>query len=320
MHPIERLRYVARADGAGVSVLVDAAARALSGLGDDHAGLVTGCRQMVDRHPAIGPMWWLTSRMLCATAPEREAWSAIEAMEHDTTPRSLCSELPAEAVTVVLGWPELTSGALNRRGDLRVRAVDTLGEGSLLAEVLSDAGLDATGVPEPGLGAAVADADLLVLEALAVGPTGFVAVAGSRAAAAVARHAGKPVWVVAGVGRLLPARLWEAVLGRLDARGEPWDAAEEVVPLDLIDVVAGPWGVGPVAEALGHTDCPVAAELSKGVYAPGTFQRATDGPPVDARGGRRTSGGSGAGAGSGARAGGGAGAGGSGGGRRRRRR
>ncbi|HEY2428172.1 MAG TPA: hypothetical protein VGI06_04515 [Acidimicrobiales bacterium] len=279
MHPIERLRYVARADGAGVTNLVEAAARALAGLDDDHAALVTGCRQMVDRHPTVGPMWWLTSRMLCGDDPRREAWGVVEALDADPTPRQLAAVLPEEAVLVVLGWPELTAQALHRRGDIRVRAVDALGEGGPLADTLSEAGLDAVDVPEPGLGAAVADADGVVLEALAVGPDGLVAVAGSRAAAAVARHAGKRVWVVSGEGRMLPARVWETLLGRLDGRGEPWDAAEEVVPLDLVDAVVGPWGTSPPAEAVAHSACPVAAELAKGVYAPGTYHS----PPDEAR-------------------------------------
>ena len=282
MHPIERLRYVARADGAGVSNLVEAAARALAGLDDDHAALVTGCRQMVDRHPTVGPMWWLTSRMLCGDDPRHEAWEVVESLDADPTPRELAAALPEEAVVVVLGWPELTAQALHRRGDLRVRAVDALGEGAPLADTLAEAGLDAVDVPEPGVGAAAADADLVLIEALAVGPDGLVAVAGSRAAAAVARHSGRQVWVVAGAGRMLPGRLWEALLGRLDLGGEPWDAAEEVIPLDLVDRVVGPWGASATAEALTHVDCPVAPELSKGVYAPGTYR-----PPASGPGSRR---------------------------------
>lgn len=272
-HPIERLRYVARVDGAGVVQLVQAAARGLAGLGDDHAGLVTGCRQMVDRHPSVGPLWWLTSRMLCSSAPEREAWEVCDALEADPTPREVARHVPDDAVIVVLGWPEVSAGALHRRGDLRVRVIDTMREGAELADALSDAGLDAVEVPEPGLGAAVADADVVLLEAQAMGPTGVVAVSGSRAAAAVARHAGKPVWVVAGAGRLLPVRLWDALLGRLDLRGEPWDADDEVVPLDLVDGVIGPAGFTTTGDALLQTDCPVAAELFKGVFAPGTHQR-----------------------------------------------
>jgi hypothetical protein len=276
VHPIERLRYVARTGGAGVTDLVESAARALAGLDDDQAGLVTGCRQMVDRHPAVGPMWWLTSRMLCSDAPGREAWAAVSTLAADETPRTLAGVLPEDAVTVVLGWPDLTAQAIHRRGDLRVRVIDAHGDGGALADALCEVGVEAVDIPESGLGAAVAEADAVVIEALAMGPGGLVAVAGSRAAAAVARHAGIPIWATVGEGRLLPGRLLEALLSRLDSRGEPWDAEHEVVPLDLIDTCVGPWGSGSVADALGHTDCPVAPELFKGVYAPGTYRGRPD--------------------------------------------
>ncbi len=86
---------------------------------------------------------------------------------------------------------------------------------------------------------------------------------GSRAAAAVARHAGVPVWLVAGVGRLLPARMWDGLRRRVEP-DEPWDADDEFVPLDLVDRIVGPIGVEPVADALRRTDCPVAPELFNG--------------------------------------------------------
>ena len=87
--------------------------------------------------------------------------------------------------------------------------------------------------------------------------------AGSRAAAAVARHAGREVWLVAGVGRLLPRRLFDVIEGRLDEDAEPWDADDEVVPLDLVTSVAGPSGPEPPGEALRRVDCPIAPELFK---------------------------------------------------------
>ena len=123
------------------------------------------------------------------------------------------------------------------------------------------ADVDAVDVATHGLGAAAAAADVVVLEASAVGPEGFVGVAGSRAAAAVARHDGTPVWLVAGVGRLVPQRVWDALVGRVDVAAEPWEADDEIVPLDLVDQVVGPTGPLPVADALRRTDCPVAAEL-----------------------------------------------------------
>ncbi len=94
-----------------------------------------------------------------------------------------------------------------------------------------------------------------------MGPDAFVGVAGSRAAAAVARHAGTPVWLVAGVGRLVPRRVWDALAGRVDVAGEPWESDDELVPLDLVDRIVGPTGPLPVVDALRRTDCPVAAEL-----------------------------------------------------------
>jgi hypothetical protein len=270
VHPFERLRHVARAEGAGPTRLTLAAASALAGLGDDHAGLVTGCRQMVDRHPAVGTLWWLSARLLTADDPDREAWAVAEALENDATPKVVAAELPDDATVVVLGWPELVAPSLHRRADLQVLAVDALGEGGLLADTLADADIDAVGVPEAGLGAAVVEADLVLLEASALGPGGLVAVSGSRAAAAVARHAGVAVWAVAGEGRTLPGPMWNALARRLENAGDPWDAEDEVVPLDMVDVVVGPWGRGSPAEAIVRTDCPVAPELFKGVFAPGT--------------------------------------------------
>ena len=40
-------------------------------------------------------------------------------------------------------------------------------------------------------------------------------------------------------------------------------AAEEMVPLDLVDSVVGPSGLRPTREAVARSDCPVAPELLK---------------------------------------------------------
>ena len=54
MHPIERLRYVARASGAPQGVLVQETATALASFGSDPQGLVTACRRIVWRQPTSG--------------------------------------------------------------------------------------------------------------------------------------------------------------------------------------------------------------------------------------------------------------------------
>ncbi len=276
MHPIERLRYVARASGADQGMLVRETAHALAAFADDPPGLVAACRRIVDRHPTSGPLWWLCARMLTSPDGHREAWAAVDEIDGDATPAELAFALPDDATACVVGWPELVGEALPRRGDVEVLAVDALGEGSGLVRRLLRSGLDAVDVPTAGLGAAVSSADVLLLEAVAVGPEGGLAVSGSLAAATVARHAGVPVWMVAGVGRLLPTRMWEALLGRHVATlADPWDLDEEVVPLELIDQVCGPRGLEPPTEALRRVDCPVAPELFDPGNAPGTYTRET---------------------------------------------
>jgi hypothetical protein len=158
-----------------------------------------------------------------------------------------------------MGRPELAEHALVRRGDLAVLVVDALGEGHGLARRLARADNDVELVPESGLGAAAAAADLVLLEAAALGPTGFVGVSGSRAAAAIGRVTGNPVWVVAGAGRVLPAPLWSALARRLGPA--EWDGDEELVPIDLVDRVVRAAGPVDVATALQHPGCAPVPEL-----------------------------------------------------------
>ncbi len=260
MHPIERLRYVARASGVEQALLVRETAEALATFRGDPQGLVTACRRVVGRRPAAGAIWWLCSRVLTAADPMVEAWRAADEAEADPTVRELAHALPDEATVCVLGWPQLVGDALVRRGDVEVLAVDVLGEAAGLVPRLVAADGDAVEVPVAGLGAAVADCDLVLLEASAVGPAGFVGVIGSRAAAATARSAGVAVWLVAGVGRVLPPRIWEAVVPRLE-RDDPWEAPDEVVPLELVDLLVGARGPEHVGDALSRSECPVAPEL-----------------------------------------------------------
>ncbi len=259
---MERLRSVARATGAGPGLLVQEAAGAIGALGDDPSGLVTACRRLVERHPAVGPMWWLASRVLCAADPMAEAWRASAELDADPTAGLLCAAVPEDASVVLVGWPEQAVDGLRRRGDVEILLVSSGGESAGLARRLRRADLVVEDVGDAGLGAAVADADLVILEAGALGPGSFVAAPGSRAAAAVARAAGIPVWVMAGVGRALPARMWRAVEASL-ARTTlaVWERSEEVVPLGLCDQIVGPSGVRAACDDDPQTACPVAPEL-----------------------------------------------------------
>lgn len=267
MHPIERLRFVARAQGAPADLLVEESAAALGAFRDDPAGLVAACRRIIDRQLECGPLWWLCARMLCSPDPFAEAREAVTELRDDPTPRLLAAAFPDGATVVVVGWPEQSLGALGRRGDLTVLCVDSGGDAHDLVRRLADLDVVAEEVPTRTTGTAVAEAaatgggGVLLLDALAVGPDEVLVPAGGRAAAAAARAEGVPTWVVAGAGRLLPARMYEALVGRWSDSSDPLGAAQERVPMALVDRVAGTGGVVEPVEALRRTDCPVAPEL-----------------------------------------------------------
>lgn len=241
MHPMERLRYVAGAGPLHHEVLVRESAGSLAALAGDAGALLLSCKRLLQRQLSSGPLWWLCARMLCSDDPRRESRRCVRELTGDPTPRHLAAELPEAGGVTVVGWPELAASALARRGDLRVLVVDAGGEGAELASHLRLLDAEALAVNDRALSAAVLANDVVVLEAGAVGAGDFVAVAGSRAAAAVARHAGVPVWVVAGVGRVLPGGAWAALAGGLSGT-EPWSAGEELVPLDLADALLRPGG------------------------------------------------------------------------------
>lgn len=265
MHPIERLRFVARASGAPPGLLVSETAAALASFRHDPQGLVTACRRIVSRQPTSGVLAWLAARVLTGPDPLEELRAATAEVDGDPTGRELAHAIPQDATVCVPGWPDVAEEALARRGDLQVLVVDLGGEGSGLVMGLHRSGVEAEDVRERGLASAVTAADLVLLEASAIGPDEALVPAGARAAAAVAHTADVPVWLVGGVGRLLPARMWDPFVARaIPATLDTWEADDEVLPLSLVDRIAGPWGVLEPDDALRRCDCPVTPELFRG--------------------------------------------------------
>lgn len=251
---------MARAGDVGTGSLVYEAAMALGAVSHDRAELVLACRQLIEHRPSSGPLVWLSARMLTGADAGSEAWDAAEMIERDKTSRELEHALPGDTGVIVVGAPELTSPAVAARGDIEVFVIDTTGEGYGLVHRLDINDRLAVDVPLRGIGSAVADGDLVVLETDALGPESAICTVGSLAAAAIAKQLGTEVWLVAGVGRCLPASMWTP-LRDMVVTDEPWEDDHEIVPLDLIDRVVGPGGPIPVAEARLRTDCPVAPEL-----------------------------------------------------------
>ncbi len=260
MHPIERLRYVARARGADAESLVRETAGALRGLGLDTAGLVVACRRIVERHPTCGPLWWLCARMLTSSDPMAAARVAIEEIECDATVDRLIAELPDGATVATIGWPELTGMALARRGDVRVLAVDAGHQASSFVQRLERVEIESELVPTESAAIATAAADVVLLEAEALDATTLVAATGSAVLAAAAALCPTPVWCVAGRGRRLPAPMLGAIVERVAHQAiDPWSREVEAMRMSLIAHVVGPDGRSPAAAV--RAECEMAPEL-----------------------------------------------------------
>ncbi len=260
MHPIERLRYVARARGADAESLVRETAGALRGLGLDMSGLVVACRRIVDRHPTCGPLWWLCARMLTSTDPMAAARAAIDEIEHDRTVDELVAALPDGATVVTIGWPDLTGLALARRGDVRVLALDAAHHGSSFVQRLERAEVESELVPTEAAAIATAAADAALVEADALDAGRMIAATGAAVLAAAAGLTATPVWCVAGCGRRLPAPMIGAIVDRVAQRAiDPWSRDGEVVPMSLVAHVVGPSGRQRAADV--RAECEMAPEL-----------------------------------------------------------
>jgi hypothetical protein len=256
VHPIEQLRYVARSRGADASAMVRETASAVRGLRLDPAGLVVACRRIVERHPASGPLWWLCARLLVSGDPFVEARALADEFDADPTPDVLAGALPDGATVITVGFPEQSWRPLSRRGDLCVFVVDAGHRASAFAQRLERADVACEVVPMERTAINVPGADLVLLEAEAVGTDWAVAPIGSAVVGAVAHAAGVPVWLVAGRGRRLPEPMIDAMISRLGA----WEDHEPLA-LGLVTDVVGPDGRVARSPAAVAAECSMVAEL-----------------------------------------------------------
>lgn len=261
MHPIEQLRYVARASGADAGLLVQEAASALGVFRNDPAALVTASRRLLTRQPAVGPLWWMCSRLTMSNDPWAEGRAVIAEIDEDRTGRELAYALPDGATVVICGWPDVIVNALPRRGDVTVLVIDVEGQGSSVVRRLERSEVEAEAIDAAHLAGAVQDADLVLVEAAAAGPAAVLTDVGSVPLAATARALATPTWLVTGVGRRVPEPYWQAIAERTsDPDLPPWLAPVEVLSMGLVDRVVTDEGVQLPAE-LAPVDVPVASEL-----------------------------------------------------------
>ena len=264
VHPIEHLRYVARAQGADPTALVEETAHALGSLHFDPSGLVVACRRIVERHPFTGALWWLCANVATSAEPFEAVWELADEIRSDPTGAELGAALPDDAVVVTIGDPDVVGAGLVRRGDVRVLALDAGHTATSFVRRLERYDVDVEPVDAGVAGVACHHAHVVLVEALAVDSVRAVVPAGSSTIAAAARTWGTEVWLVAGVGRRLPAGFVDAMVAKVDALVEeidPWDLDVEVLPTSMFTHVVGPHGKVPMGPPAIVAECPMAPEL-----------------------------------------------------------
>jgi hypothetical protein len=251
---MERLRHVARSGDIDPAVVVAETADALTRLRPAPSELVALCRNLVERNPTCGPLWWLCAHLLANPESLGFAWQLAEEVERDATPVRLAECLPDGATVMTVGYPSITAPALRRCGNVSVLAVLAGDEGVRLVRVMDRAGVDVEPVGPEAMLAACRRADLVLLEAEGCSIAEVIGSVGSGLAAVAASTVGVPVWLVAGVGRRLPAPFVEAIACGLDAQFEPFATT-------YVSKVAGPAGVVPMSGEALAPECPAVPEL-----------------------------------------------------------
>ena len=260
VHPIEHLRYVARARGADASSLVREAATALASLRADNANLVIACRRIVERHPEAGPLWWMCARLLTADDPTTLAWEIADQIDDDPAARTIAAAFDDGATILTIGWPAVAGEAIMRRGNVDVLCADSGHAASGFMQRLERYAVECEPVPSEALARAAHHADLVMIEAAAASTQRVIAPVGSHVVAAVARSVDTPVWLVTGTGTRLPVEYVDAIAEHaIDATA--WNGDLDDVPLELVTHVASGDGLtDDITNALRAT-CPFAPEL-----------------------------------------------------------
>ncbi|MDZ4826232.1 MAG: hypothetical protein SGJ13_07170 [Actinomycetota bacterium] len=251
--PAERLRAIARRSVSDDDLAIEAA-DALAGFAVEPAHLVVACRRVLAHRRRHGTLWWLCARILAAPDPVAAAREATAMLGADRTASRIAATLPLldeDEVVAVVGWPPAVDEALAERQDVAAVSVRVDGVDPTSAQRYrrSERAVRIVDQWDPIL----ERIRVLFVAADAVGPDHAVVPEGTGAVVDAFGRVARETWLVGGVGRVLPGRLFEAL-----AVAAP-DA--EMLSLQRVDRLAGTRGVEPPTEAAKRADCPVAPEL-----------------------------------------------------------
>ena len=241
MHPIERLRWIARASDESATSLAVEAAWTISELArDEPAAVVTACRRLVEAHVTVGPLWWVAATILAAPDPEQAGRQAADDLVADPTAELLAAALegPEGQAPVVALPAEIVPEALLRLPWTAARLV-----GASLSQDAQRCASSRLLLAEAShwrfdeAREAMAGASVVLVEPFAAGPAGLLVASDLGLLIGAARDAAVRVWAVLGAGRVLDGRLLDELSGRAGERGE-------LIEPGLVDGVVGPSGLG----------------------------------------------------------------------------
>ena len=260
MHPIERLRWIARSEGEEDSAVAAEAAWSLAELAvEEPAAVLTAGRRLVLRQPSCGPLWWACANIIEALGGqdilEVAHRVALELAGEGVSAR-LAAALRREVASgeaLAVTPPVGTTGRALEAGRYAVRLLAPYRE--LRYEMAHFGSADVTGFELEESQEALEGCRLLLVEPrFASSERLFVSAAAARAVRA-AHRVEVVCWAVLGPGRLLSEPLAVAA-GQL-VRGE----SEELAASSFAAAVDSE-GLAPPTEALGRSSCPAAAELA----------------------------------------------------------
>jgi hypothetical protein len=261
MHPIEHLRYIARARGADPRDLVRETAYALGSLGCGPAEMVVACRRILDRHSDCAPLWWLCSQLMCDSDLANDHWALSEIAEqidNDETDRLIAEALGDSAKVLTLAGAPTVAAGLGRRGDLSVFVVDSRHHGSAMIQYLERREVACEPVQPEAIAAALTGVDVVVLEADVLSATRAITRIGGQILTVMAAAASVPVWMVAPTGVGLPDQVLTAIDARLsEGSDHRWELDHEIVDLTMVTKVIAGGQIAPFApELLGRSHMP----------------------------------------------------------------
>ncbi|MHB8244506.1 MAG: hypothetical protein ACYDGN_03985 [Acidimicrobiales bacterium] len=260
MHPIERLRWIARSDGESAVAVAAEAAWTLGELAaDEPAAVLTASRRLVERQPCCGPLWWACAHLIASEDPfataRRVSAELLSTEVADRVAEALKANFTSSDVLCATPPTALLLQALARHSSYQVRLVasyrvlrhEMRGVGELVNEV--------TGYELEEAGSALEAASVLLVEPSIASDEGLLVEASIARIVELANDLDVPVWALLGAGRLIPPRLARAAS---DLAG----AELEALGPETVSAAVDDLGIGPVSPALSRVRCPVAPELS----------------------------------------------------------